>query len=238
MTLGRQLWFPGRNPRNQEPRPGSVGPPSNRRGFGVKPRGGMWTSSEDDKENWPNWCHGEGMASFVNRIQPWALTPDPGAKVYQIDTYEDLRALWTIYPLRDDPTLTRLNTSVYNRPEAGAYRHEKKWIDWAKVAESYDAVHLTAAGQWATRMPGFDNPSAEHGLDLYGWDCESTWWARWKFLDKMPLPRIRMPYKMVRENQRNARRWARQTAYFRRTGKLGWEVNGEMVEMPSSFATT
>lgn len=40
------------------------------------------------------------------------------------------------------------------------------------IAKKYDAVHLTSEGQWRTRH---STPN------LYGWDCESTLWLRWKF---------------------------------------------------------
>jgi hypothetical protein len=52
----------------------------------------------------------------------------------------------------------------------------KGWwgVNWATVFDAYDGVHLTERGQRATHLPALDR-------DLYGWDAESTCWARWVF---------------------------------------------------------
>ena len=68
------------------------------------------------------------------------------ARIYTIDSYEDLTVLVNKYP----------NEKSIIRTDA---------LDFNKIAEDYDAIHLTEEGQWATR---FSRPNT-----LYGWDCET-----------------------------------------------------------------
>lgn len=122
-----------------------------------KPVGGMWTSTWDEHTGggWVQWCVGEDFCVPADGWRAWRLTPRPDARVYEIDTYADLDALFARFP-HESP-----------HPALDGYPH------WERIGEEFDAIHLTDAGQWATRL--------SHPLSLYGWDCESTLWYRWAF---------------------------------------------------------
>jgi hypothetical protein len=103
-----------------------------------------------------DWCVSEQYAGPSFNV--WLLNPDPAARIAHIDTYSDLAALVAAYP---GPGV------------------DTRFPDWEAVSRDYDAVHLTDAGQWATRL--------SHPHDLYGWDCESTLWFRWCFISHCHL---------------------------------------------------
>lgn len=127
----------------------------------VKPLGGFWTSTYLSKgkfaSEWVEWCHSEEPEWIKNKEEEKPavlLEVSPSARIYTIDSVSQLKWLQDKYP----------------HPE-----HEKwGWgnfalLDWERIAQDYDGVHLTSRGQWATR----------HGSpNLYGWDCESTIWFR------------------------------------------------------------
>lgn len=122
----------------------------------VKPAGGgLWTSTWDARtgSDWIEWCRENEFRGPT--FDAWLLTPDPSARVYEVDSLADLIRLVNLYPTQ--------YTDLYDSP----------CVDWAEVASEWDAVHLTEEGQWRTRL---SDP-----VNLYGWDCESTLWFRWSF---------------------------------------------------------
>lgn len=134
---------------------------------GVKPKGCLWTSSwlgEDDGSGWTQWCIGEsfGGPEWGNC---WLVEPSLDARVYEIDFYSDLEQLIAEY-----------GHTWYLDTEC---RYSETRPDWVKVAQDFDAVHMTDEGQWRTR--GFYPGRSVNAPDLYGWDCESTLWFRWAF---------------------------------------------------------
>lgn len=125
-------------------------------GVGMKPtQGGLWTSSYLSRgefcSDWHRWTKDKNF--MVPQLEDcWMITPDPDARIYNVDTFEDLK--WLVQNYRQTiPT----------------YRESEYDIDWEKVAKDFDAVHLTTRGQIQTRYtkPGF-----------YEWDAESTVWLR------------------------------------------------------------
>ena len=48
-----------------------------------------------------------------------------------------------------------------------------RFLDYEKMAEQYDGIHLTEDGEARTRYM--------FPMTFCGWDCESTLWFRWKF---------------------------------------------------------
>jgi len=155
-TLGPQLWI-NRHP----PRASSFNVVVNDHGFRVKPQGGLWTSTYSDEigSGWVEWCLAEDFRVPQHfRWHGWLLTPPWDARVYEIDSYADLR---------------RLAESEFGMPEGPGYfpAFGGCGIDFEKMSQSYDAIHLTEAGQWATRL--------SHPHTLYGWDCESTLWLHY-----------------------------------------------------------
>ena len=130
----------------------------------VKPKGGLWTSTwdwENTTSDWLEWCRGA--------MPEWAdapihlLYPQDNLRVYTIDAWADLSQLLERFPLRDVPGVPKY---IIESLKTFAL------LNWEKISEEYDAVHLTVEGQQATR---WSRPS------LYGWDCESTLHFRWNF---------------------------------------------------------
>ncbi len=162
MALGPQVWQQRRT-TNTPPNPDQLNPVSEALCGRAKPTGGLWTCTlDDDGGGWIRWCLDTDFQG--PSFQLWRLDPDPAARVYTIDTLEDLLRLCDRFPAvcdhpRDCAPLRRDLADV--------------WLGWRRVAEVYDAVHLTEKGQWRTRLSMPTN--------LYGWDCESTLWFRWAF---------------------------------------------------------
>ena len=130
-------------------------------GLGIKPRGGLWTStfSEATGSGWVEWCLAESYGIPKNyQWHAWMLVPAPEALILEIDSYEDLRRT-----LEDDGYGIR-PAPLWNRGMS---------LNYEKLADHFDAIHLTDNGQWKTRL------SLPH--TLYGYDCESTLWLRWQF---------------------------------------------------------
>lgn len=80
------------------------------------------------------------------------LTPLEQLRIYTVDTQKDLKLLARDYRLPHD------------------YMFQ---LDYERIAQDYDAIHLTDEGQWATRLT--------YPMSLYGWDCECVLWFRWCF---------------------------------------------------------
>lgn len=131
-----------------------------KRGIFCKPFYGMWTSTWNEEtrlSSWVEWCQSEFQEPLQDKHW-FLLTPRTDIRLYTIDTLADL--IWLIERYRRDMG-ARL----------GFMRHQ--YLDYERVAQDYDAVHLTEEGQWRTRL---SSPA-----DLYGWDCECTLWFRWCF---------------------------------------------------------
>lgn len=136
-----------------------IDPVQNR--YGIKPKGGLWTSSYHPQtgSGWVQWCMSEHFK--VPEDGSWescVLTPRSDAKILVVNTYDDLLSIIEKYPDPQGLTLC-------------GYTHTA--IDFEKMSLDYDAMHLTEDGQWETRLT--------HPHSLYGWDCESTVWFRWVF---------------------------------------------------------
>ena len=140
----------------KEPRPGLINPVKNA-GW-VKPRGGLWTSSDlkDGTSDWVRWCTVEQFRGPMFNL--WGLEVKNDARVFVIDSMSDLHSLYNKYP----------GQSNY-----------KMVLDYEKIANDFDGINLTENGQASTRWGSASDPRKR--LDLYGWDCERTLWFRWVF---------------------------------------------------------
>jgi hypothetical protein len=121
-----------------------------------KPRGGFWTSSYDPEygSGWVCWC----VAHRYNEplgLHWTVLSVPKSARVAVIDSPADLAAL-----IKSCPRTLR----------------GRQGLDFERLSEGYDGLHLTNKGYMRTRSPRF-------GPALIGWDCESTVWFRWVFKD-------------------------------------------------------
>ena len=124
----------------------------------IKPDGGLWTSTYLDAvriSGWAEWCRGEAFGPA--RAHTWILTPHRTARVAVVDSLADLDVLTRLFPA--------VRRSYDFHPS----------LDFATLAQVFDGLRLTDAGQWATRLTGHGEPS------LYGWDCECVLWFRWTF---------------------------------------------------------
>jgi len=122
-----------------------------------QPKGvGLWTSTYSKKygSDWIRWCVGEKFKEFTKKSLMTLIIPDDDAKIFTIDSLDDLKYL-----------IDRFPEKVPKMPYLTSF-------DFYELSKWYDAIHLTEKGQWETR---FSQPS------LYGWDCESTLWFRMKF---------------------------------------------------------
>ena len=119
----------------------------------IKPVGGLWTSTYTPEEEYPSawveWCVRE-EPEWIKDVNFFLLVLKDNARVYVIDSFEDLKHLYSRFGISSEFRFTVM--------------------DWEEIAKHYDAVMLTEAGQVHTRF--------SHPLSLYGWDCESTVWFR------------------------------------------------------------
>ena len=114
----------------------------------IKPIGGIWGSTyiqgEVYSSDWERWCIEENFGYNWKEAVIFTLKPD--AKVYEVDSVQDLNNLAKAYNVHSNGFLPHLDFE-------------------AMVAAGIDAIHLTEKGQAETR---FSRP-----YSLYGWDVES-----------------------------------------------------------------
>lgn len=126
------------------------------------PGTGFWTSTWLEKQQssaWIPWCTRTSPRRIENKYW-FVLNPAPNARVATINGLANLERL--------------LHT--YRRVFTGrrAYLTEFGYLDFERLAQNFDAIHLTAQGQRETRLTI---------PNLYGWDVESTLWLRWCFTE-------------------------------------------------------
>lgn len=123
---------------------------------------GLWTSTYvHQRSAWVDWCIGHDFSDPY--AQYWlVLTPDPAARIYTIDTRADLMTLLQRYPF--------VHPSSQHFFMPGPLQYYFLGIDFERMSQDYDALHLTSRGN-----------IADVELILSSWDCESTVWFRWMF---------------------------------------------------------
>lgn len=118
-----------------------------------KGKGGLWTSTfENGRSDWVEWCEREGFFT-TDTYDGWILTPNPNIKLITIDSYKDLENLFVNFSIELD--------------------NKHKILDFEKMANSFDGIHLTHKGQSETRL--------SYPYNFNSWDVESTNWFRWCF---------------------------------------------------------
>lgn len=131
----------------------------------IKPIGGIWGSTYrrecEQASDWERWCQAENFE--YNREEAVIFTLREDARVYEIDSLEDLRKL-----------AMRYNTNGNNYPV---------YLDFEQIMWSgkWDAIHLTEKGQAETR---FSQP-----YSLYGWDVECYLILNFHAIDKQRAAR-------------------------------------------------
>ncbi|MFO1518123.1 MAG: hypothetical protein U1F57_00440 [bacterium] len=131
------------------PRPERLEPVKNIVAF-PKPRKGFWTSTylETRGSAWVE--RGRDLKNHS-----YLLRPRADAKIYVVDSYEDLERLMNQYGREDVSGI--------------------KTLDYEAMSRDYDGLHLTRKGEVDTR------PFQGRSYDLDTWDVESTLWFRWVF---------------------------------------------------------
>lgn len=110
----------------------------------IKPAGGLWSSPVGAAYGWREWCTVESFGDLTTHFTFWFT-----GNILTIDSVEDALAM----PWR-------------SREFFSGHAHE--YPDFEAMAKAgIDAIHLTEAGERATRY----GPMFERGC-LYGWDCE------------------------------------------------------------------
>lgn len=119
----------------------------------IKPIGGLWASTytpnTKHKSAWHEWCY-YNMPHWIEE-DAVVFELNKNAKILSIDGQEDFNEMLQRYT---DKAMKNLDIRLPTIP----------FIDFEKIAQSYDCIHLTEKGEISTR---FGTPS------LYGWDCES-----------------------------------------------------------------
>lgn len=142
------------------------------------PGTGLWTSTWDAEEktsDWVEWCSGENFGTPYS--DNWfLLTPKSDVKLYIIDGAGDLTRLLKEYEWIDPFYRNRLDERFMRRFATG--------IDFERLAQEYDGLHLTHRGNNQLHL----NIMGDH--DLNAWDVESTVWFRWCFskVEKIATP--------------------------------------------------
>lgn len=142
------------------PSPYRIQPIRNRPHF-CKPLGGLWTSTFDLQRgsDWIQWCLYEQFNVPKDNVwNGYILIPARDARLFIIDSEQDLIDMLSWYGELPAPEYD------YNR-----------YPNFENMLSDFDGIRLTEQGEKETRL------SRPH--NLYGWDCESTLWFRWKFTD-------------------------------------------------------
>ncbi|MCT1515563.1 GNAT family N-acetyltransferase [Dietzia cercidiphylli] len=102
------------------------------------------------------------------RVHP--VEVEPSARIREIDSPQDWASLVNEFPLE----VTQEKRGDWWRTTG---RDGSWWIpDWAEVAESYDAVHVTVTGYLRTAGRAID--TAQGATVLAGWGPDHTCWLR------------------------------------------------------------
>lgn len=141
---------------NSEPQKSNIHPIKNQIEC-LKAGGGIWTSTYNSKSG-SDWVQVYNNLWGIPEegIDGWLLTPSLNARVYKIDSFNDLIWMYQNYKrvLADIPVFIKM-------------------INFEKMAQDFDAVHLTAKGKSETRH--------SWPINLHTWDCECMHWFRWCF---------------------------------------------------------
>lgn len=157
MTIRTQMWI-----GEEEPQRSKFEQVSNSDDLIHKPLGGLWTSTvrDDGTSDWLDWVNTEDF--YHEDQEVWFLEPREELDIVRIDRQVELESIIERYDRRERPSEPPLVVAADSFAP----------IDFERMAEEHDGIHLTESGQWETRMsrPG-----------LYGWDAETVCWFHWRF---------------------------------------------------------
>ena len=120
----------------------------------VKPFGGLWASCYIEKGEFKSQWHEFAVKGLSSKDYNYGVVFNlkENAKIYIIDTYDDFANL-----LKDNKESTELDELFKSL--------KFSFLDFEKLATTYDAIFLTSKGERETRSMTRAN--------LYGWDVES-----------------------------------------------------------------
>jgi hypothetical protein len=146
-----------------------------------KPKRALWTSTALPGLLSPWLESGENLQrSEPHRL--WKLGASSGARVAEVHSPFDWWGLASAYPSRipgfryalvPDPSHPGVLTS--DRSEG----HARCDPDWGRLAEDWDAVHVSMAGVMTAEDVAYERDGFV--TELRGWEMESTVWLRWVF---------------------------------------------------------
>jgi hypothetical protein len=183
MILGKQLWVGHEKTIREKPLSEEHIQPVGEGHLGIKGKGGLWTSTylgNDLGSDWIQWCLANEFGLPKDNIyHGYILEPKDNLMIYTIDSLEDMHILFDEYGYKMYPVT------------------EMEGIDWQKMAEDFDALHLTSNGEAVTRH-GFSffrditselKPEwkSKTMRNFYGWDCESCFHFKWNFKKIEPI---------------------------------------------------
>jgi hypothetical protein len=151
----------------------------------------MWTSTYVDGTS--GWEEAAAEMFPARRRPRWLLTPAE-ARVWVLQEGDDVRRLFQEY---GKPLMPGWEPPAWTAPDwlpeaeaadLGAELERRRAVEfltlrWERFAAEWDALWLLSpdldmGDGWPLRLAS---------MLFYGWDCESTWWARWRFEDVRPL---------------------------------------------------
>ena len=110
------------------------------------------------------------------------LTVAPSARVFEVRSAEDWRALAVTHPVRKAPDRVDSDPAGLRSDVAP---------DWVSVARDWDGVHLGFGGLLAASLRPL-GPSGER-TTLWTWESEQTVWVRDVLTDRVALPPLTGP---------------------------------------------
>jgi hypothetical protein len=110
------------------------------------------------------------------------LAVAPGARVYEVRSAADWRALALTHPVRKVPG------RGISDPDGLA---SDVAPDWVAVAREWDGVHVGLGGLLAAGLRPL-GPAGDRTV-LWTWECEQTVWVRDALTDRVPLPPLTAP---------------------------------------------
>lgn len=127
--------------------------------------GGLFTSTflgNDLGSDWIQWCVLNEFGLPENDIwNGYLIDINKDANIFVVNTVADMHYLFDTYS--------------YELVEGSKIEQ----INFIKMSEDYDGVHITKQGEMVTRHPYLFDRRENIGLrSMYGWDCESTHFFR------------------------------------------------------------
>ena len=107
------------------------------------------------------------------------VTISSKTKIYQIDDISDLNWLLKNF----------LWTKGTTKPSPLRWRVHYNYLDFEKLSEHYDLIHLTLNGLYDCHYTESSDNKLTFG-NLYGWDAESSLWLKGNIVKKYKKVRL------------------------------------------------